>query len=490
MLSAVNINRNKIDFTENYRLIDGPSFAEEDRRTAVVPGDILLTIVGAIGRAAVVPAHIDKFTLQRSVAVIGPALVDSKFLCYQFEASQFARYLTDNARGTAQKGVYLKTLASAKVRLAPLLEQRRIVAKIEELLSELDKGVEALTMAREQLNAYRMSILKSAFDGQLTRVLRRKHPFSLISADQLRNQLVQASLGLYRENLRKWNSMDRASRPSKPRLPEPIEPVVSENAQPFPLPNDWDWAPLSWLLSTTKKAMTTGPFGTMLKKQEHKTFGVPVLGIENIGKAVFVPGNKIFVSEEKSKELMAFAVEAGDVIISRSGTVGEICEVPSGLGQALISTNLIRVSLNPNVIIPAFFVFMFQGGGSVRTQVKDLCKGSSRDFLNQSILGAIKFPLCSLDEQREILKILNRQMSYVEVLTDTIDTELNRAQSLRHTILKQAFSGQLVAQDPADEPAPVLLERIRAERKKADAKKQAARQRELRTKRKTPHEHV
>ena len=179
MLSAVNINRNKIDFTENYRLIDGPSFAEEDRRTAVVPGDILLTIVGAIGRAAVVPAHIDKFTLQRSVAVIGPALVDSKFLCYQFEASQFARYLTDNARGTAQKGVYLKTLASAKVRLAPLLEQRRIVAKIEELLSELDKGVEALTTAWEQLKAYRQSVLKHAFEGKLTEAWRARHKETL-----------------------------------------------------------------------------------------------------------------------------------------------------------------------------------------------------------------------------------------------------------------------------------------------------------------------
>jgi type I restriction enzyme S subunit len=422
MLSAVNICGNTIDFTENYRLIDSAAFAEEDRRTAIVPGDVLLTIVGAIGRTAVVPAHAEKFTLQRSVAVLGPVLAESKFLMYQFEAPRFATYLKDNARGTAQKGVYLKTLAKAPLCLAPLREQRRIVAKIEELFSELDKGIEALTTAREQLKAYRQSVLKHAFDGKLTEGWRWENLSKLETADQIRTRLQHDSDNRYRQILEAWNKGDKAARPAKPRAPAPIASAVEQSVEPFPLPKGWSWVPLSWLLSTTKKPMTTGPFGTMLKKQEHRTTGVPVLGIENIGKAAFIHGNKIFVSEGKAKELSAFAVEASDVVISRSGTVGEICEVPAGLGTALISTNLIRVSLNPAVIIPAFFVYMFQGGGSVRTQVKDLCKGSSRDFLNQSILESIKFPLCGLDEQKEILERLSEHMSHIEVLTESIES--------------------------------------------------------------------
>ena len=71
--------------------------------------------------------------------------------------------------------------------------------------------------------------------------------------------------------------------------------------------------------------MSTGPFGTMIKKHEHRTSGVPMLGIENIGAGKFIDGNKIFVTKEKAEELKAFALKAGDIIISRSGTVGEIC---------------------------------------------------------------------------------------------------------------------------------------------------------------------
>src|ERR1019366_6001225 len=106
---------------------------------------------------------------------------------------------------------------------------------------------------------------------------------------------------------------------------------------------------------------------------------------------------------EKALELAAFEVTTGDIVISRSGTVGEICAVPSGLGTALISTNLMRVSLNTGVIVPAFFVHMFQGGGGVKSQVKALCKGSSREFLNQFILESLAFPVCGLAEQRENL---------------------------------------------------------------------------------------
>ena len=99
-------------------------------------------------------------------------------------------------------------------------------------------------------------------------------------------------------------------------LKEAFESASSSNSKNLTI-ND--------LLTKKKKGMTTGPFGTMLKKHEHQSSGVPVLGIENIGKDGFVDGNKIFVSEEKAKELSAFKVDTDDLIISRSGTVGEIC---------------------------------------------------------------------------------------------------------------------------------------------------------------------
>ena len=241
------------------------------------------------------------------------------------------------------------------------------------------------------------------------------------------------------------------------------------------IPDGWQWVPFSWLLSTEKKSIKTGPFGTMLKKHEHQEVGVPVLGIENIGGGRFIKGNKIFVSEKKAVALSSFEVEPGELIISRSGTVGEICTVPEGLGKTLISTNLLRVSLNQNVVLSQIFVFMFQGGGAVRKQVKELCKGSSRDFLNQSILQSVVFPICSLQEQIQIIREIGKRLSLTDQLLRSIDSELVKSSSLRQSILKKAFSGQLVAQDPSDEPTSVLLARIKAEKEQIGKKTETTR---------------
>jgi type I restriction enzyme S subunit len=255
----------------------------------------------------------------------------------------------------------------------------------------------------------------------------------------------------------------------KPKAPKPLPPLTAEELAELPeLPEGWGWLLIDVLLSLEKKPMATGPFGTLLSKSDHKSSGVPVLGIENIGNGVFVGGNKIFVSELKAKELESFRVEAGDIVISRSGTVGEICKIPEGLGKAFISTNLIRVSLNRKVINQDYFVYLFQGGGSVKQQVKSLCKGSSREFLNQTILSAISFPLPSIEEQRQIVDAIDAKFSIVDQLDQTITTSLQQAEALRQSILKKAFSGQLVPQDPHDEPASALLARIKTERATAE----------------------
>lgn len=216
--------------------------------------------------------------------------------------------------------------------------------------------------------------------------------------------------------------------------------------------------------------MTTGPFGTLLKKNEHKDKGIPVLGIENIGEGVFKMPNKIFVSPEKANKMTSFEIEYGDIIISRSGTVGEICSIDKDIGLALISTNLIRVSLNSNVVNSKYFVYLFQGGG-VREQVKKLCTGSTRDFLNQTILTSLNFPIPSLPEQHQIVQEIESRLSVCDKMEQSISESLEKAKALRQSILKQAFEGKLLSQaeieackQEADyEPASILLEKIHVE---------------------------
>ncbi|RKS14324.1 restriction endonuclease subunit S [Flavobacterium sp. 120] len=307
--------------------------------------------------------------------------LNSKFLYYFCLSFNFKKLDKSTTIPSLSKG----DLLAIELPIPPLETQTFIVSKIEELFSELDKGIEDLKTAQLQLKTYRQSVLKWAFEGKLT----------------------------------------------------------NKKFKEGELPKSWDSVKIEFLLFDTKKGMSTGPFGTMLKKYEHQKDGIPVLGIENIGEGVFQLPNKIFITSEKAKELKNFVVIENDIIISRSGTVGEICLLPKKMENSIISTNLIRVRLNQKIINPKYFVYLFQGG-KVRQEVFDLCKGSSRAFLNQTILKSLNFPYCEINEQNRVIQEIESRLSVADKMEENITQSLQQAEALRQSILKKAFSGELV----------------------------------------------
>jgi predicted GIY-YIG superfamily endonuclease/restriction endonuclease S subunit len=245
-------------------------------------------------------------------------------------------------------------------------------------------------------------------------------------------QLLERILTERRE---KWNGKGKYKEPAKPgtaNLPS--------------LPEGWSYTGIAALLSRQRAGMKTGPFGSLLKKGDHRSSGIPVLGIENIESMKFVPGSKIHITREKALHLASYRVERGDVIISRSGTVGEVCVVPAELGEAIISTNLLRVSFQANAMSPRFFCLLFNGSPFVLGQVQELCKGSTRNFLNQHILNSVIFPLPPVPEQDRIVAEVDRCLSVVEELDAVVHANLQRTSRLRQSILQQAFEGQLLLQ--------------------------------------------
>ncbi len=396
---------------DNCKFIEEKAHFELIKRCHPERGDLLVTKSGTIGRMAIVPEK-PAFSLFVSVALIKNKrqFIDSKFLKFCLENFFNSISIDQDIKGGLLKNFHLEDIRATEVPAVSLSEQHRIVAKIEELFSSLDKGIENLKTAQQQLKVYRQAVLKWAFEGKLT----------------------------------------------------------NENVVDGKLPEGWKWVKIDFFLSDKKKGMATGPFGMMLKKNEHQNSGVPVLGIENIGEGMFQMPNKIFITNEKAEELNSFKVKANDIIISRSGTVGEICLVPEKMGGSIISTNLIKVSLNQEVLSPKYFVYLFQGG-KVREQVFNLCKGSSRAFLNQTILKSLDFPYCPLSEQQTIISEIESRLSVCDKIEETIEQSLKQSEALRQSILKKAFEGKLVPQDPSDEPASMLLERIRAERAHRDA---------------------
>jgi type I restriction enzyme S subunit len=356
-----------------------------DKEFVINNGDIL---VGMDGDFKVAIWKGEKALLNQRVCRIIPTSkkFDKKFLfiCIQ----PFLDAIHAETSSVTVKHLSSRTIEEIPLPYPPLHEQLAIVSKIEELFSELDKGIDTLHLAQQQLATYRQAVLKCAFEGRLT----------------------------------------------------------SANIDDNKLPEGWSFRKLEFIISDGKRSIRTGPFGTQLKKEEHQSSGVPVLGIENIGQGKFLMPNKIFITPEKAKTLVSFSVRENDVIISRSGTVGEICLVPPQMANSIISTNLIKVSLDQKVINPKYFVFLFQGG-SVRQEVFNLCKGSSRAFLNQTILKSLRFPYCDLTEQNNVVEAIESRFGICEKFERDIDFCLQQTESLRQSILKKAFEGQLLREE-------------------------------------------
>lgn len=161
MLSSQNVNYGFIDFDNPSRYVTEDEFLAENSRTKIEAGDVLLTIVGTLGRAAVVQQDSPKFVFQRSVAAIKTGLLP-KYLCLQFGSPFCIGYFDENGKGTAQKGIYLGQLAEMIVTVPPQPEQQRIVAKVDELMALCDQLKTHIQQANQQQQAIADALVAQA----------------------------------------------------------------------------------------------------------------------------------------------------------------------------------------------------------------------------------------------------------------------------------------------------------------------------------------
>ena len=162
MISAQNVINGEINLNAS-RYISEEEFKNEQKRTNIQVGDIFLTIVGTIGRCAVVRNIDVKFAIQRSIAIIRTS-ENSFYLCYYFQSPQFIELLTSNARGAAQQGIYLGQLKSLQVPLPPLPDQTRIVSKLDALFTRIDKSITLLEENIKHTKGLMASVLEELFE--------------------------------------------------------------------------------------------------------------------------------------------------------------------------------------------------------------------------------------------------------------------------------------------------------------------------------------
>jgi type I restriction enzyme S subunit len=446
------------DFRDKSRRFLTLEKAHELHCTFLEHGDILIArMPDPLGRCCIFPMdRKEGFVTVVDVCVVrvGSAPIDTKFLMYAVNSGQVRTKIADLQSGSTRKRISRGNLATIEIPLAPYKEQQRIVAKLEELFSELNKGVESLTTAREQLKAYRQAVLKHAYEGKLTAQWRDENRDKVESADRLFKRIKNERELHYQTKIVTWNTAADENG-GKPRPPKPLATLGSRERDELPvLPDSWIWEKLGW--------MTCGvEYGTAAKSSESGL--VPVLRMGNIQNAKFDWSDLVYASDED--EIRKYALKAGDVLFNRTNSpelVGKTA-IYRGERPALFAGYLIRVNQIPSIVDSQYLNLFLnshiarQQGNRVKTD------GVNQSNINGAKLSNYAFPYCSLAEQREIVKRLEEKLSLIDQLEEEVEQAIRKSEALRQSILQKAFFGQLVVQDPNDEPALVLLERIRVE---------------------------
>lgn len=383
----------------------------------------------------------------------------NEFIYYYFKSAK--QLAESKATGTTFKEISGTAFNKLPVPLPPTSEQHRIVAKIEELFSELDKGIENLQTARAQLKVYRQALLKHAFDGKLTAQWRAENRDKLETAADLQKRIQQERAQRYQQQLTAWEVAGKQG--SKPKAPKALPPLTAEELAALPeLPEGWTYASVG--------AVIDDPTYGTAKKCDYETDGVGVLRIPNVvsGK---IDSSDLKFAQFTDDEIAAYKLNAGDILIIRSNgsvsIVGRCALVSNADLDYLYAGYLIRLRPHQHLVEPEYLLNTFSLH-VVRKQIEQKAKSTSGvNNINTGEIQSLAIALCGVEEQKQIILKLESKLSIADQLDQTIATSLQQAESLRQSILKKAFSGRLVPQDPQDEPASALLVRIKAEKEKS-----------------------
>lgn len=394
--------------------------------------------------------------------------MDSDFLLKRLSALDFVDFACSQYEGDRPR-VKFDALGTFQIDVPPRAEQTRIVAKLEELLSDLDAGVAELKAAQKKLVQYRQSLLKAAVEGALTAEWRTQHPPLETGAQLLARILRERRTRWEAKQLAKFKEQGKTPpKDWQAKYPEPVQPDTTDLPT---LPQGWVWASVEQIASDERYSLSIGPFGSNLKVPDYREVGVPLVFVRNIRSGNYGGQYTKFVTQQKADELSAHSVAAGDVLITKMGEPpGDADVYPADQPPAIITADCIKVRCWHGLMRPGFLKTVINSYIGQR-QIEPMTQGVAQKKVSLGRFTRLAVPVPSLHEQNLLMEGLDRANTEAVDQETAIEVSLKQSAAQRQNILRAAFAGQLVPQDPNDEPASVLLERIRAERAARNAVK-------------------
>ena len=454
---------------DDITFVNAPKGPEADR-TRLQEGDVLITITADVGMVGVVDKRVSQWKegfINQHVCLVRLISTHlSSYIAYVLMDERTQQQIRVRQYGLTKTGLGLEDVKSLIIPLPPLPEQRRIVEAIEQQLTRLDAGVASLRRVQAGLRRYKAAVLKAACEGRL---VPQDH------GDEPTNALLRRIRGQgsgFRGRRRKAGDDQAMQQPlnldaadaAPPLLPQRERGPGGEGLLPE-LPKGWVWTTIDQLISMLQ-------YGTSVKADAPVSLGIPVLRMGNIQEGTLDYSNLKYIDPEK-EDIAKYALDAGDVLINRTNS-------PELVGKAglfertdtyVFASYLIRLRFWQDLVLPRYVTLCINSEVGRRHVVKVKHQVAGQANINSQDIRTMPIPLPPLAEQQRIVAEVERRLSVVAEVEAAVAANLKRAGRLRQAILKRAFAGKLVPQDPSDEPAGVLLERIRSERAQSAERK-------------------
>ncbi|WP_413219982.1 restriction endonuclease subunit S [Tritonibacter mobilis] len=408
------------------------------------------------GGRAVLNQHIFKVNFDRQH-------LDQVF--FRHAINQKLNELIDKAQGGVglrhvTKGAFQET----KISLPPLAEQKRIVRKLETLSARTATARTNLTAITKLVERYRNAVLDLAFKGALTAEWRALHRVGPSASTKLKRNLEELRVAL----------VEKGDKPPRVRTAKANNHRIPVQ---LPIPSDWALSTMEEISSPVRLIQ----YG-ILKPGPEEAGGVPYVKVMNIKGGVVEPEKIRHTTKEIHRQYMRSSLKTGDLLLTIRGTVGRMAFVPESLDGGNITQDTVRIDVLGGM--NSAFVYWFFHSPQAQTYFRENLKGVAVRGINVGDVRPMEVPLPSRTEQDEIVRRIQTYFAKIDLLAAEATKALKLTDRMDQSLLAKAFSGELVLQDPNDEPANELLNRIRDAR--ADAPKPKRQTRKPRTmKRKT-----
>lgn len=468
LLRISNISEERVSFRKDTVYLD-KSFIKSNEDFLLNKGEIVIALSGAttgkygkytIDDAALLNQRVGRIRFRND------ELINYNYIYYYLGIIRNS--ILKEAYGAAQPNISTRELADFRIPLAPLSEQHRIVAKIEELFTRLDAGLEALKHMQVQLKRYRQSVLKAAVEGKLTAEWRKQHKDELEPTDRLLERILK-------ERREMWEAKQLAKDESQSKIrlknwqDKYKEPTPPDTSNLPDLPEGWAWLRADTICEKIQDGTHFSPKVQYSDKSYRRYLYVTAKNIRETGVNL---SNISYVDEEFHRMIYKRCnVEKNDVLLIKDGVKTGIATVNQLDREFSLLSSVALLKPNKKCLNPWHLKNFLNSPIGFKMVTGKMTGTAIKRIILQRIKGTL-IAVPPIKEQAKIVEEVEKHISIIEGSETMIESELKRTQSLRQSILKRAFEGKLVPQDPNDLPASVLLETIKAEKVKSKRSKQ------------------